>query len=484
MTHQPHFIVSVLRNLQSRAEAAAKRHPGLRHMLVLPPGESIRVPSPPGVRPVGFGSRKQRRTTCRFGETELVGRLPPRSSWPRGIEPLRAVVAGQDFAQEPYRVHLFFGGSSAAFKHLQRLADDLDGIRDDVTRALAGNGTPFLQDVFCTSNDRLHDASATRLDSWLCTVHWWAWFWTDCPFRTRRHVVCAGNTYETDPRDDAVKSKLAFSMFDADVLAASATTLSLILRFFDEPPGLWGSLCYPDIPNADELSPVDVARLAELFIRYVTDYLESDERYDPLAATADPAGHGPPPQAESRKGPKAVDERRNEAAARIRRYGPALSDALTRYGHDPDGVRSVVHCAGPEGGGPKCALLGWEQTKVALQRDVIQLRQADLAPPSQSKAASVRAGTQPPSMPGQAPPTRSQADAATSNDATPTMAEAAAPKRRAKQGRKPKTDPKADERIAEAWSSRQYKTFADLEQRLNLPAGTARRALDRHRKRQ
>ncbi|GAG06723.1 unnamed protein product, partial [marine sediment metagenome] len=31
MTHQTHFILNVLRSLQSRTEAAAKLCPGLRH---------------------------------------------------------------------------------------------------------------------------------------------------------------------------------------------------------------------------------------------------------------------------------------------------------------------------------------------------------------------------------------------------------------------------------------------------------------------
>ena len=39
----------------------------------------------------------------------------------------------------------------------------------------------------------------------------------------------AQNVYETDRRDDAVTSKLAFSRFGVDVLTASAAILSLIL---------------------------------------------------------------------------------------------------------------------------------------------------------------------------------------------------------------------------------------------------------------
>ena len=72
----------------------------------------------------------------------------------------------------------------------------------------------------------------------------------------------AESTYETDPRDDAVESKLALSMFDADVLTASAQTLSLILRFFDEPPAPFWFPAYSDVPKVDEMLPADVASLA------------------------------------------------------------------------------------------------------------------------------------------------------------------------------------------------------------------------------
>ncbi len=52
-----------------------------------------------------------------------------------------------------------------------------------------------------------------------------------------------------------------------------------------------------------------------------------------------------------------------------------------------------------------------------------------------------------------------------------------------KRGRKPDTDPKEDKRIAEAWATGQYRTFADLERELELDKGEGKRAVDRHRKR-
>lgn len=258
MTSESRFVLKVLRDLQSRTEAAAKRYPGLRHILVLPPGERIRVPPPPGGHPVGWGSVGQHFRTHRFGETELVGPLPPRSSWPKEIEPLRAVVAEQEFSpyspnlQEPYRIHLFFGGSDRAFECLRTLAHDLAGIRNDVTQALSRDSPSLPQEVFYTAGDCLHGTNAARLDSWLCTVHWWAWFWTQSPNRTQPQVIYARSTYETDPRDDAVWSKLAFSIFEADVLTASATTLSLILRFFEEPPSFGLYADYPPVPEAED----------------------------------------------------------------------------------------------------------------------------------------------------------------------------------------------------------------------------------------
>lgn len=56
-------------------------------------------------------------------------------------------------------------------------------------------------------------------------------------------------------------------------------------------------------------------------------------------------------------------------------------------------------------------------------------------------------------------------------------------KPRAKRGPKLKTDRKADKRVADAWVTGRYETFADLERELKLSAGSAKRAVDRHRKR-
>jgi len=60
----------------------------------------------------------------------------------------------------------------------------------------------------------------------------------------------------------------------------------------------------------------------------------------------------------------------------------------------------------------------------------------------------------------------------------------ASPTSRTKRGRKPSADPKEDERIALAWETGEYRTFAALDRELHRPEGTARRAVDRRRHRQ
>jgi len=225
-------------------------------MLVLPPEESIRVSSHSGFDPRGLGFerpvKRKKSVMYQFGESKIFGPLPPASSRPKGIEPLRAFVVGEKlgsnspYVQEPYRMHLFFGGNADAFNNLQVLANDLSGLRADVERALPGK-------VFCAANR--DDDDIASLDSWLCSIHWWAWIWTGCPYRTKPQVVYAGRTYPTDPGDDAVKSKLSFSMFDCDVLAASAATLSMILGFLEEPSeGIRPCPAQPDVP---EVAPHD-----------------------------------------------------------------------------------------------------------------------------------------------------------------------------------------------------------------------------------
>jgi len=50
-------------------------------------------------------------------------------------------------------------------------------------------------------------------------------------------------------------------------------------------------------------------------------------------------------------------------------------------------------------------------------------------------------------------------------------------------GRRSDTDPKADQRVSEAWSTGQYKTYADLGAALGQSGHDVKKAIDRHRKR-
>ncbi len=55
--------------------------------------------------------------------------------------------------------------------------------------------------------------------------------------------------------------------------------------------------------------------------------------------------------------------------------------------------------------------------------------------------------------------------------------------KRGRRGRKPHPGFEADRRIAEAWASGRYKTYAELDRERGLTNGETKRALDRHRHR-
>jgi hypothetical protein len=55
--------------------------------------------------------------------------------------------------------------------------------------------------------------------------------------------------------------------------------------------------------------------------------------------------------------------------------------------------------------------------------------------------------------------------------------------RKRRRGRKPDTNPKADKRVADAWRTRQYKTYEECSNALGLSEKHVKHALDRHRKR-
>ncbi len=112
-----------------------------------------------------------------------------------------------------------------------------------------------------------------------------------------------------------------------------------------------------------------------------------------------------------------------------------------------------------------------------------ELLDAEKTAAEPAKPAVGKHAGKPATDPKQIPPAPLQADAPTTIDVTQNVAEATLRKPRAKRGRKPDTDPKEDKRIAEAWATGQYRTFADLERELELDKGEGKRAVDRHRKR-
>ena len=152
-------------------------------------------------------------------------------------------------AQEPYRIHLFFGHGEgqAAFG---ALAADMVNLSTDVRRALELR----FGGVFYHANDCLHDETAAFLDSWLCTIHWWAWKATDSPLYTSPKVVFGGTGVESHRMDEAVRQKLSYSLVNCDVFTATARTIDLILRFFDVQPNLVYAVDYPE-PQPAELPP-------------------------------------------------------------------------------------------------------------------------------------------------------------------------------------------------------------------------------------
>jgi len=253
------FCRAALANLKKRAEGHAKQHPTLRHMLVLPEGETLFVPARPGSHPLG-GSSYPEPPAVSFGDSQVAAALPPAKCWPPGLKPIRAVVAEEECAprpparQRPYRVHLFFG-DAAGMTPLQALAADLVNLAGDVARAVFGAYEPDMSTVFFRSSDYIHGKDAEILDAWLCTVHWWAWKAIDSPIHTRPHVVFGGSAIAADRRDQAVVKKMSFSALDCDIFTATAATIDLFLRFLDLPPDLVWLADYPPVPKPQEPAP-------------------------------------------------------------------------------------------------------------------------------------------------------------------------------------------------------------------------------------
>lgn len=251
------FCRAALENLKRRAEGYSKQYPSLQHMLVLPEGEYLRVPPPPGGHPLGCSSYHVPPAVT-FGESKVAAPLPPEDCWPPNLEPIQAVVAEQEFspyrplAQRPYRIHLFFG-EPAGMAALQSLAADLVNLASDVGRTIFRN--QILDTVFFHSPDCIHGKDAEILDAWLCTVHWWAWKAVDSPIHTQPRVLFGGSAIPADRRDHAVDEKLSFSVLDCSIFAATVATIDLFFRFFKQPPDLVWPADYPPDPQPEETAP-------------------------------------------------------------------------------------------------------------------------------------------------------------------------------------------------------------------------------------
>jgi hypothetical protein len=298
------FCKTALLALRGRAEKAASDCLPLWHMLVLPEGESLWVPERRGCHGVGSFRSEPTGPKCTFGTSHLIGPLPPTVSWPHGLEPVCAVVAEQEFVPyrplvyKPYRVHLFFGHGEGQTA-FESLAEEMVNLSTDVNRALALR----LGGVFYYANDSIHGEKAASLDSWLCTIHWWAWKATDSPLHTSPKVVFGGTGIESHRMDEAVGQKLSYSVVNCDVFTATARTIDLFLRFFDVQPNLVYAVDYPkaqtsvDREGNDESAPSGAdavassdcsragPRMTKVFISYAHSSPEHKQAVSSLAET-------------------------------------------------------------------------------------------------------------------------------------------------------------------------------------------------------
>ncbi|MFH1919496.1 MAG: hypothetical protein ABIP48_06370, partial [Planctomycetota bacterium] len=191
-------------------------------MLVLPEGQ--------GVSSIGRVPQFHGRPT-KFGRSEIAGRIPPDHCWPKGVEPLRAIVVSPDprifgrrFAAE--RVHLFFGDEDA-FTALEPVAADLLKLRDEIVHK-HGMQYPRCLETKIGAND--------PRDKWGQEIHRRAWEQHDSPIHTKPKSLFGGEPIDVDPTDKAFTECLSFSLLTCDAFTATAAIIDLYLRWLDELP--------------------------------------------------------------------------------------------------------------------------------------------------------------------------------------------------------------------------------------------------------
>lgn len=244
------FCKAAIEDLLHRINVYANESGSLYHMLVLPEGETLKVPVIGG-HPIGSGNH-QPPGPFEFGKSKVVSKLPPEGCWPSGLQPLQAVSVDQEFspyrplAREPYRVHLFFGRDETALTTLQSFCAEIVDLSEELRRAVYGNanGTGFGQLIY-SAGDCIHDENTEILDRWLCTIHWWAWKVTDSPIHVQPQIVFGQKGIPTTFSDRAVQQKFAFSWIEQDVFHCSVETLRFFLRFMELPPCVTYASTYP-----------------------------------------------------------------------------------------------------------------------------------------------------------------------------------------------------------------------------------------------
>jgi hypothetical protein len=140
----------------------------------------------------------------------------------------------------PQRAHVFFGEGSG-LRYLRSLAANLLDLRSDLSAARRGAAAQphYGIDVF----DWIYSSAATeelQIDAWLCTVHWWAWVKPDSPIHVTPRVMANVGIVEAEHDDPAVLQRPSFSYIPTDVFTMTATTIDLLARSLDLPPGpIW-----------------------------------------------------------------------------------------------------------------------------------------------------------------------------------------------------------------------------------------------------